>query len=128
MKIIYNATTGISTARPKAGYRTQLISQTQRSIIVTTSETHRVKSKVYKWKPKDLNLMTKTTIEHIARNHHLTDKDYKDIATGLRTGTLIGASDGSFKNGYQIGGLTLYNKATSNLITGQCPVPGNPST
>ena len=86
--------------------------------MVVTSETHRVKSKVNKWKPKDLNLLTKTTVDYIARNHHLTDKDYKDIATGLRTGTLIRALDGSFKNGYQAGGWTLYNKATSNLITG----------
>ena len=49
--------------------------------------------------------MTKTTVENIAKNNHLTEKDYRDIATGLQKGTLIGASDSTYKNGSQTGSI-----------------------
>ena len=47
--------------------------------------------------------MVKTTLENIAKNNHLTEEDYRDITTGLRKGTLTGASDGTYKMGYRLG-------------------------
>ena len=41
-------------------------------------------------------------MEHIEKkNNHLTEKDYRDIVTGLQKGTLIGASDRTYENEYQ---------------------------
>ena len=70
----------------------------------------------------------KTTVENIAKNNHLIEEDYRDIATGLQKGTLIGASDITHKNGLQARWWTLCNKTNSKLTTEQCPIPGNPNT
>ena len=61
--------------------------------------------------------MATTKIQHhdtgnnkkIAHNNHLTKANFRVIAQGLRDKVLIGATDGTQKEGYQAGGWTLYN-------------------
>ena len=48
-------------------------------------------------------------INTLANNQKISTEEIRNIATGLKTQTLIGATDGSEKNGNQAGGWTLYD-------------------
>ena len=91
---------------PKCKYqyrcRTYIKSITSNSIITTQPKTSPTTTKCIFWKPS-----SKTPyhlINTLAHNNHLSLKDLEIIASGLTSGSLIGATDGTEKKGLQAGG------------------------
>jgi hypothetical protein len=123
---LYNPKTKSKTTRPSVACRTAIKSITSSSIITDPPEKKATSTKPTKWYPNFKIPYDK--INKIANNTNLTKRDIKIIANGLSNNTLIGATDGTAKEGKETGGWTLYDTNKDKIVEGSTPIPNNPTT
>lgn len=83
-------------------------------------------NKVYFWQPS--YKVPYSLINTIANNQNLMQEEIAITAIYLLNNTLIGATDGSEKDGKQAWSWTLYDKKRDKFIEGSASVSGNPFT